>query len=243
MEQHSIGWYRQRLGQITGSQVGRLMKKGRTSYFGDDAMSYIYQLAAERCMSESLLNDDVEFEEYLAHVNFETKAMRFGTEMEAVARDKYCSSNNVECTEVGLCSHFDIEHFASSPDGIVESFDGKVALEIKCPTQAVFMRYCDSVIDQEDLKKVKPEYYWQCMAHMMCTGAIRTDFIVFCPFQENPIKVVPIYPDEKAFGELTERVREANNIINSILMKANGKSNYREGVQHWANSVYSDEER
>ena len=219
MEQHSLSWYRARLGKITGSQVGRLMKKGRTSYFGDDAMSYIYQLAAERSMSESMLQDDIEFEEYLAHVNVETKAMRFGTEMEAVARLKYCSDFNVQCTEVGLCTHFDIDNFASSPDGIAESFDGRVALEIKCPTQAVFMRYCDLVNDQEDLKKVKPEYYWQCMSHMMCTGAIRTDFIVFCPFQEKPIKVVPIYPDLKAFGEIEERVKEANKVINSILNK------------------------
>lgn len=219
MEQHSIEWYKARIGKITGSQVGRLMKKGKTTYFGEDAMSYIYQLAAERSMSEQLLADDIEFEEYLAHVNVETKAMRFGTEMEAIARLKYCSDNNCECTEVGLYTHFDIEHFASSPDGIVESFDGKIALEIKCPTQAVFMRYCDSIIDQEDLKKVKPEYYWQCMAHMMCTGAIRTDFIVFCPFQEKPIKVVKIYPDPKAFEELTERVKEANNIINAVLKK------------------------
>lgn len=219
MEQHSLDWYRARLGKITGSQLGRLMKKGKTTYFSDDAMSYIYQLAAEKMMAQSLVDDDVEFEDYLGHVNVETKAMRFGTEMEATARLTYCKMNEVECVEVGLCEHFDIDGFASSPDGIVETFDGRVAIEIKCPTQAVFMRYCDSIIDQEDLKKVKPEYYWQCMAHMMCTGAIRTDFIVFCPWQENPIYVVKIYPDPKAFDEIAERVKEAKAIMNAVIVK------------------------
>ena len=219
MEQHSIEWYKARLGNITGSQVGRLMKKGRSAYFGDDAMSYIYQLAAERAMSESILNDDVAFEEYIQSVSVETKAMRFGTEMESVARDMYCKSNAVECVKVGLCSSFDIKHFASSPDGLVESFDGKIAMEIKCPTQSVFMRYFDSIWDNETLKKVKPEYYYQCMAHMMCTGAIRTDFIIYNPFQALPMKVVPILPDDEEFNAMRERIEEANVTIEEIIKK------------------------
>lgn len=219
MEQHTIEWHRSRLGKVTGSQLGRLMKKGKTAYFGEDAMSYIYLLAYERTLADEVMNDDVGLEEYLELVSFETKAMRFGTEMEAMARLRYCSEFGVECTEVGLCESFDIDNFGSSPDGIVEEFDGKVALEIKCPQPATFMRYCDSIIDQEDLRKVKPEYYWQCMAHMMCTGAVRTDFIVFSPYSSKPMKVVRIYPDPTAFAEITERVREANNVINSIITK------------------------
>lgn len=219
MEQHTIEWHRARLGNVTGSQLGRLMKKGKTTYFGEDAMSYIYLLAYERTLSDEVMNNDVSLEEYLELISYETKAMRFGTEMEAMARLRYCSDHNVECTEVGLCESFDIENFGSSPDGLVETFEGKVALEIKCPQPATYMRYCDSIIDQEDLKKVKPEYYWQCMAHMMCTGAVRTDFIVFSPYSSTPMKVVKIYPDPKAFSEITERVKEANNVINSILTK------------------------
>lgn len=218
-EQKTLNWYRQRLGQITGSQVGRLMKKGRSSYFGEDALSYIYQLAAERSMPASLIDNDPEFEAYLEQVNVETKAMRFGTEMEAVARMKYCQERNVTCEEVGLCSHFDIEHFASSPDGIAKTYEGKVALEIKCPTQAVYMRYYDSIWNNETLKKVKPEYYYQCMAHMMCTGAIRTDLIIFNPFQREQLKIVPIFPEDADIDEMTTRIEEANVTINEIIAK------------------------
>ena len=217
MEQHSIGWYKARLGNVTGSQVGRLMKKGRSSYFGEDAMSYILQLAFERSLSEDILNDDAEFEEYLATVNVETKSMRFGSEMEATARMVYCDRNNVKCEEVGLCEHFDIENFASSPDGIVNTAEGRVELEIKFPTSAVFMKYFHEVKDNETLKKIKPEYYYQCMAHMMCTGAVRTDFIVFNPFHKVGIKVIPILPDEKVFDEMRERIEEANILINEIV--------------------------
>ena len=39
--QHSLDWYRARLGKFTGSQVGRLMKSGRgkDEYFGKDALA------------------------------------------------------------------------------------------------------------------------------------------------------------------------------------------------------------
>lgn len=217
MEQHSVEWYKARLGRITGSQVGRLMKKGRSSFFGDDAMSYIHQLAFERSLSEEILNDDAEFEEYLATVNVATRAMRFGSEMEATARMVYCDMNDVKCEEVGLCEHFDIENFASSPDGIVMTDEGRVALEIKCPTSEVFMKYFHEVKDNETLKKVKPEYYYQCMAHMMCTGAVRTDFIVFNPFHKAGIKVIPILPDDEVFEEMKARIEAANELINEIV--------------------------
>lgn len=219
MEQHSLEWYRARLGKITGSQVGRLMKKGKSSYFGEDAMSYIYQLAYERTLSSDVMMFDDEFEAYLDHVNVETKAMRFGTEMEATARLVYCSNNNVDCEEVGLCEHFDIDNFASSPDGLVRDGDERIALEIKCPSTATFMRYVDSIWDNETLKKVKPEYYWQCMAHMMCTGAVRTDFIVFSPFSELGIHVVHIYPDSEDIALMRERIEEANDTIEEIIKK------------------------
>lgn len=219
MEQHSLEWHRARLGKITGSQVGRLMKKGKSSYFSEDAMSYIYQLAYERTLSSDVMDFDDEFEMYLEQVNVETKAMRFGTETEAVARLVYCSKNNVECNEVGLCEHFDIENFGSSPDGIVDTPDGKIALEIKCPSPTTYMRYCDAVWNNETLKKVKPEYYWQCMAHMMCTGAVRTDFVVFSPFSEFGIHTVHIYPDSEDMALMRERIEEANVTIEEIIYK------------------------
>lgn len=216
-EQHSLGWFRARLGNITGSQVGRLMKKGRNSYFSDDAMGYIYQLAAERNMNRKIVDDDDAFEEYLQQVNVATKAMQYGTMMEAEAREAYCFVRMIESYEVGLCKHFDIPNFASSPDGIVIEDGERVTLEIKCPTQSVFMRYASEVKDNDTLLKVKPEYFYQCMAHIMCLASIRTDFITYCPFQDNPLHIVPIYPDNKVFEEMEERINKANELINNLI--------------------------
>ena len=57
-EQHSLGWYRSRLGNFTGSCIGKLMKPNRQGGFSDTAMSYIYQVAATRYMNEKIVSND-----------------------------------------------------------------------------------------------------------------------------------------------------------------------------------------
>ena len=63
--QHTIAWFRARHGNITGSNVGLLMKSGRTDIFSETGKSYIYQIASERAMNPAIVNDDSQFAEYL----------------------------------------------------------------------------------------------------------------------------------------------------------------------------------
>lgn len=213
-EQHSIEWFRKRLGLITGSRVGDLMKSGRSKndMFSDTAKTYMYQLAAERSMNPDIVNDDDLFMDYLEQVDVSSKAMRWGNEQEANARSLYMKIKGVEVKETGSCLHPSIPNFASSPDGLCPSG----AIEIKSPSQAVYMKYMDEIKDNESLLSVKPEYFYQCMAHMMCTESEWTDFIAFCPFQSTPIHIVRIYPDDKVFSEMEKRIRLADEIINQI---------------------------
>ncbi len=218
IEQKSLDWYRCRIGNITGSCVGLLMKNGRNDIFNDTAKSYIYQLAAERAMNPNIVNDDVSFTEYLTVINVESRAMRFGTEQEEYARALYSKITGRKIVEVGSCKHQTIQNFASSPDGFFcdEITGEKGCIEIKCPNQNTFMKYKSEVFDNESLLKVKYEYFYQCMAHMMCCGASWTDFVVYNPFQSSPIHIVRIYPDEKVFSEMEKRIRMADDIINQI---------------------------
>ena len=59
--QHSLSWFRQRIGKISGSNVGLLMKSSRNGIFSDTAKSYIFQVAAERAMNPEIVNDDIAF--------------------------------------------------------------------------------------------------------------------------------------------------------------------------------------
>lgn len=219
--QHTIGWYRERLGHITGSMVGVLMKmpRGKKEGFTDTAMNYLYQLAAERTMNPALVDDDDLFEEYIAQVDVTTKAMRFGTEQEANARDLYESITGRHIVEVGSCHNRAIPHFASSPDGFYYDEDKgeRGCIEIKCPNQSTYMKYATEVHDGLSLLSVKPEYFYQCQSHIICTSSLWTDFIVYCPFQSNPIHIVRIFPVKEEIDRMEERIAEANKTIELIL--------------------------
>lgn len=221
-EQHSIGWYRARHGNITGSCVGLLMKSGRNDYFSETGKSYLYQIAGERGMNPAIVEDDELFGEYLQQVNVPSKAMQWGTDQEANARALYEKLTGRHIVEVGSCKHPTIPNFASSPDGYFydENTVEKGCLEIKCPNQATFMRYKCEIHDNASLLAVKYEYFYQCMAHMMCTGAKWCDFVVYNPFQADPIHIVRILPDEKVFAEMGKRIRVANDIINELIEAA-----------------------
>ena len=159
-EQHTLGWYRARLGNFTGSCIGKLMKENRQGGFSDTAMTYIYQVAATRFMNDKIVQSDKLFAEYLEHVNVETKAMRWGTEQEENARRLYARIRRIEVTERGSVEHPTIDFFASSPDGWIADDGGgrSGCLEIKCPNQDTYMRYRAEVSEARILLAVPKPY-------------------------------------------------------------------------------------
>lgn len=218
--QHTLEWYRKRLGKITGSRVGDLMKSSRKKdeMFGDTAKSYIYQLAAERDMNPAIVKDDELFEMYLQQVGFSSKAVEWGNLQEENARKLYIEKTGRNMVETGLCIHPSIPNFGSSPDGYFYGDDGeKGTLEIKCPNQNTFMKYKVEVTGNAGLLLAKPEYFFQCQSHMMVTGAQWCDFVVYCPFQKNPIHKARILPDYSCFDMIEKRIRIANDTINELI--------------------------
>lgn len=220
--QREISWFRSRFGNFTGSEVHNLMKSGRKKdeVWSETAKSYMYKVAAERMFNPDFLNDDDVFEDYLHQTNFTSKAMQFGIEQEQYARETYIKLNNsVEVFEVASCKHDTIPHFAASPDGIVRGADLK-CLEIKCPNIATHMMYVDKIHDGASLKEVKPEYYWQTMAEMACTGATETDFVSYSPWLMNPMHIVNIPRNDEDIALLEERVKLANAYVEEIINKS-----------------------
>ena len=219
--QRTLGWYRARLGQITGSKVSVLMKAGRAKdeTFSREGITYMYQLAAERTMNPDIIASDELFADYLEQVEATSKAMRFGTLMEGSARRLYGALTGRRMVETGSVRHPSLPYFASSPDGFFydEETGERGCLEIKVPGQAEFTRYVHEVGDAAGLLEVKPEYYYQCVAHMMCAGAAWTDFVAYNPFQAEPIHVARIDADQAVFSQVAERVTLANAFIASLV--------------------------
>lgn len=222
IEQRTAEWKRQRLGYFTGSCIGKLMTgtKSDKSAFGDTAMSYIYSVASERNLNEKVIEDETIWQMYDEQVSVWSKAIQFGIDWEPEAKEMYAKVTGNKVTETGSVEHPTIDFLSASPDGIIETKDGKTGvLEIKCPTPSVFMEYRDTVSGNASLKKAKAEYFYQTQAEMFVTGTSFCDFVVFNPFMRDKIHIVRITPDNGIFDAIKERVEKANKIISDILRK------------------------
>lgn len=213
--QHSLDWFRVRLGRFTGSQVGRLMKSGKDDIFSKDALTYINEIVAERMLNPSVVMMDVLFEEYLLQVTASSKALAWGNDQEMNARGLYASITKRKVTSCGAIQFSD--YFADSPDGLCIEDNG--AIEIKCPMNKTHTDYLVGVHDAESLKAIKPDYYWQCMAHMTVSGADWCDWMSYCPFSKKPLHVVRIERDSSAIATLLDRLELAEQRANEMIQQ------------------------
>lgn len=224
-DQRSIGWYRARIGCVTGSRCADLMGKGRgkDAEWSQTALTYLYELAGERMFDPDFLDDDDVLQDYIDSTAHVSKAMQWGIEQEDAAKnaflEAYFPDGQGEMAEVSSCKHDTIEWFAASPDGILldRRTGEQCVMEVKCPTISVYMKYRSGIRDAETLKAVEPKYYWQVMAEMSCTGTGTAYFIVYNPWLTDTLHVVRIERDEDAIAALEGRVRRANEVIKGII--------------------------
>lgn len=220
--QRDLGWFRKRLGHFTGSKIGDLMKSGKKKeqVFGDTALSYIYQVAAERMLNPVFVDDDELFADYVEQMQITSKAIRWGQEQEDNAKDLLLRKNpGWELAEVSSCRHDTILYFAASPDAIIYDREKMMVAEIKCPNPNTYVKYATDIKDGETLKAVKPEYYYQMQSEMACTNAESGVFVAYCPWLTYPIHIVPIARDEETIKAIEERVIKANEIVEEIIKK------------------------
>ena len=220
IEQGSSEWLKQRLGKITGSRIGDLMTSGKKGeMFGKTALSYIYEVCAERDLLQKYMDDDYLFEIYQRQVSINNKFIELGHDNEDFAAERYQLVTECKLEECESIQHPTISHFSASPDRIAIKDGLRKVVEIKVPLPKTFMEYMAEVKDNETLKSVNPKYYYQTMAEMACTGLDKADFVVFCPFLKHNIHIVEITRDEAVIAEFEKRIMAANEIINQILNK------------------------
>ena len=220
IEQRSLDWFRCRIGCVTGSKIGDLMKSGKKKeqIFGETALSYIFKIAAERMINPVFIEDDDLFRQYIESQQIYSKAIIWGQEQEDNAKDLLMKKNpEWELADVSSCKHDIIPQFAASPDAIIYDRKKLMIAEIKCPNPNTFVRYLVEINDAESLKKVQPDYFYQMQAEMACTNAESGIFVAYCPWLVKPIHIVPIERDEEAIKAIEERVVKANEIVEQII--------------------------
>lgn len=240
--QNTLEWFRARLGNITGSAVGNLMgiPRSKSEHWTSTAQSYLNQVAFERAMNPAIVNDDDLFAQYIDLTEVKSKAIKWGHKMEGEAAqlfaDTFCEvygskgveHYSLELIEPPSVKSKDLEHFASSPDRMFYDPETgeECCIEIKCPQGYNFAKYAKNVFLKETqeerlegLKKAEANYYWQCYAHMLATGASKTYFVIYNPFQRNPLFSFIIERDEDIIKQMSEKIMEGNAYIDNLVDK------------------------
>lgn len=214
--QHSNDWFRQRHGNFTGSQVGRLMKSGRAKadIFSADGKKYMLKILGERDVPSTVLMDDEQYDKYLRLTNVTSKAMAWGSDKEPEARELYEELTGNKVTTTGALWLPELKGFADSPDGLVLEKDG--CIEIKCCMPETYTQYKYFIHDAASLKEINDVYYWQVMSHMLVTGAAWCDWMAYMPFDSKPLHIVRIERDEEAIAQIIERLRLAEEYIENV---------------------------
>ena len=197
--QGSPEWFSARVGKLTASRLGDLM---RVTRYGESTYKtrLRMELAIERITGKS------------ASSVVMNQAMRDGVEREPDARKLF---EAITGKEVALCGSFDhpeIVNTSASPDGLLR--DENAVLELKCPTHAT---HATNLMSDKMPKNYEYQVQWQ----IACT---ESDFAYFASYHPDfpkdlRLKYVRVERDDEVIKSLEEAVRQFDIEIEDLIIK------------------------
>lgn len=73
-------------------------------------------------------------------------------------------------------------------------------------------------LNAETLKRIKPEYYWQCQSHCECNEVDWCDFIFYDQMQKGEMVIIRIYRNQSDIDYLLSRIERANDFIENDIL-------------------------
>lgn len=198
-DQGSDGWNQARVGRFTASEIFKLLTPPRSKEakeagkLSETALTYINVKVAETITGQPKTTSYA-------------YPLVFGKEQEPIAIDAFCKKTGYTYEPVGFIPFG--QHSGGSPDGVINETD---ILEVKSPwaieTQLDYLM----LTDQWDLKRIKPEYYWQCMANLLFTMKEQCHFVAFdhrYPEDKQIVHII-IKPISEDFDAITSAIEKA----------------------------------
>ena len=203
--QGSEDWFKARLGVITASRLGDVMRKtkwGESTYKAKLRL----ELAIERITGKSASNVVM------------NQAMRDGVEREPDARALFEAVTGKEVAEVGSFDHPTIVNTSASPDGLIRGENA--CLELKCPTHATHAKNLMS-------DTMPKNYVYQVQWQIACT---ESDFAYFASYHPDypkdlRLKWVKVERDDSVIKSLEEEVRSFDISIEDLIIKIQNGGN------------------
>ncbi len=197
--QGSDAWFKARLGVITASRLGDVMRKtkwGESTYKAKLRL----ELAIERITGKSASNVVM------------NQAMRDGVEREPDARALFEAITGKEVAEVGSFNHPTIPNTSASPDGLIRGENA--CLELKSPTHATHAKNLMS-------DTMPKNYIYQVQHQIQCT---ESDYAYFASYHPDfpkdlRLKWVRVERDDSVLESLNEEIRAFDISIEDLIIK------------------------
>jgi hypothetical protein len=171
-----------RIGNFSSSSIWKLMTNGKAKdSVGKPFDDYVKEKIFEKRVNRQLQNEQ------------NSRATSWGNLIEDVA---FIQLQNVQnANKMDRLKHPDL-HWVGQPDYITDNIVG----DIKCPF--TLKSFCEmyEIETAEELKKVKPEYYWQLVSNSILAGKENCELTIFVPL-ENQLELIK---------ELARNVEEEN---------------------------------
>lgn len=183
--QGSEEWKQLKLGKVGASRVADIVARTKSGYSASRE-NYLTELLLERITG-------------FPTNRFQSDAMRYGTEMEPLARAAYSFDYDVDVEQIAFATHPAIEMAGASPDGLVGALG---LVEIKCPTPTTHLETL--------LTEAVPDKYMKQMAwQMACCEREWCDFVSYCPAFPSSARmfVKRIVRDDSMIADLEREVR------------------------------------
>jgi len=197
--QGSDEWFAARVGKITASRLGDIMRKtkwGESTYKAKVRLELAIERITGKSASSVVMN----------------QAMRDGVDREPDARKLFEAITGKEVALCGSFDHPDIVNTSASPDGLLR--DENAVLELKCPTHVTHAKNLMS-------DKMPKNYEYQVQWQIACT---ESDFAYFASYHPDfgkdlRLKYVKVERDDEVIKSLEEEIRAFDISIEDLIIK------------------------
>lgn len=205
-------WLLEKKGCFSASEANRLVTYANKEDLPSGAVTYVWEK-----VDESMTN---EIEE-----GYSSKDMDNGSELEVESMEKFMEQTGFTVEKFGDEQEFVKlgRDFGATPDGLIIGLDGGV--EGKCPKSKTHIFYLDNIKNQDDLKKHRPAYYWQCQTGMLATGRDFWYWFSYCPRMKNvdlQMLIIKVDRNQDDLDFFKRRHQKAVALKNSIIKRLNG---------------------
>ncbi len=210
-EKKRLEWRMLKKGCFSSSEAHRLVTHASKEELPAGAITYVWEKVDE---AMTIGVED----------SYSSKAMDDGSEMEPESMEKFMEATGFKVEKYGEDQEFVKlgKDFGSTPDGLIVGINGGV--EGKCPKSKTHIFYLDNIKNQEDLKKHRPAYYWQCQTGMLATGRDFWYWFSYCPRMKNEnlrLLTIKIERNEADLEFFKARHQKAVALKNSIIRRLN----------------------